>query len=328
MWPSTFCGSTVPISGLCRSASVAGGCRAFCRRDPRLSPRRFPSRAGGASSSSAPPPASYLRYRRGGMRLFFLTLLLVVTLRPCAAEIIQLEGHRGTYTVPVRINGAITLPFVLDTGASAVAIPEDVFLTLTRTGTVKTSDFIGTGTVVLADGSEHASRRFVLHEVQVGSHVVRNVVASVVSVRGDPLLGQSFLSKLPAWSIDNQSHSLVLHDQAGLTAPPAQTNPAQPPPSAAYGYGGSGNPIHDRLVSLSPAEQARTLAQNVGQGCVGTAALPMGVVSTDKWKALAYWSVRCQDGRSFALQIAPDAKIFVVNCETLRAIGKECFKKF
>jgi hypothetical protein len=75
--------------------------------------------------------------------------------------------------------------------------------------------------------------------VQVGSYVVTNVVASVVSVKGDPLLGQSFLSKLPAWSIDNQSHSLVLSDQAGLTAPPAQTNPAQPHPSAAYGYGGS-----------------------------------------------------------------------------------------
>ena len=173
------------------------------------------------------------------MRRFSLALLLVVTLRPCVAEIIQLEGQHGTYTVPVRINGAMTLPFVLDTGASAVAIPEDVFLTLTRIGTVRTSDFIGTGTVVLADGSQHASRRFVLHEVQVGSYVVTNVVASVVSVKGDPLLGQSFLSKLPAWSIDNQSRSLVLRDQAGLTAPPAQTNPAQPHPSAAYGYGGS-----------------------------------------------------------------------------------------
>ena len=39
------------------------------------------------------------------MRRFSLALLLVVTLRPCAAEIIQLEGQHGTYTVPVRING-------------------------------------------------------------------------------------------------------------------------------------------------------------------------------------------------------------------------------
>jgi hypothetical protein len=37
--------------------------------------------------------------------------------------------------------------------------------------------------------------------------------------------------------------------------------------------------------------------------------------------------VRCQDGRSFAIQIAPNAHIEVVDCQTLQANGKECFKK-
>ena len=86
---------------------------------------------------------------------------------------------------------------------------------------------------------------------------------------------------------------------------------------------GSGNPIHDRLLALPPAEQAKTLAQNVGHGCVGTSAFLMGVISTDKWKSLAYWSVR----RSFAIQIAPNSQIFIVDCRTLQANGKECFKK-
>jgi hypothetical protein len=103
--------------------------------------------------------------------------------------------------------------------------------------------------------------------------------------------------------------------------------------SIAVGFGGaqaagSGNPIHDRLLSLPAAEQAKTLAQNVGQGCIGVLAFPMGVISTDKWKSLAYWSVRCKDGRSFAIQIAPNAQIFVIDCQTLQANGKECFKKF
>ena len=172
------------------------------------------------------------RDKNRGKILAFCALFLVAMPHPCAAETIQLAGQHGTYMVPVRINGAMTLPFVLDTGASAVAIPEDVFLTLTRTGTVTTSDFLGTGTVQLADGSEHASRRFVLHEVQVGNHVVRNVIANVVSVRGDPLLGQSFLSKLPAWSIDNQSHSLVLHDQYTPRVPGAATGAPAPLPDA------------------------------------------------------------------------------------------------
>jgi hypothetical protein len=162
------------------------------------------------------------------MAPLFLALLLMLLMRPAASETIQLERQHGTYMVLVRINEAVTLPFVLDTGASEVAIPTDVFLTLIRTGTVKKSDFIGPGTYVLADGSETSSDRFVLHEVRVGDHVVRNVIANVAPVKGDPLLGQSFLSKLPAWTIDNQRHALVLNDTTGPVGA-QQTKPARVP---------------------------------------------------------------------------------------------------
>src|SRR6516225_7433301 len=135
--------------------------------------------------------------------LFAAFLLFATPLHPAIGETIQLERNQhGTYTISVQINGTLVLPFVLDTGASSVVIPEDVVRTLTRTGTVTESDFIGVGTAVLADGSKHASDSYVLHEVRVGDHIVRNVVANVVSVNGAALLGQSFLSKLPAWSID------------------------------------------------------------------------------------------------------------------------------
>jgi hypothetical protein len=90
----------------------------------------------------------------------------------------------------------------------------------------------------------------------------------------------------------------------------------------------SGNPTHDRLLALPPAKQATTLAKGIGQGCVGTSAFPMGVTATGKAKGLAYWSVRCKNGRSFAVQIAPDAQAVVVDCRVLQANGKECFKKF
>jgi len=116
--------------------------------------------------------------RRLSGRLFLL-LLLAASMRSAAGETIQLERNQhGTYTISVQINGALVLPFVLDTGASLVVIPEDVFRTLTRTGTVTKNDFIGTGTAMLADGSEHASDSYVLHEVRVGDHIVRNVGAS------------------------------------------------------------------------------------------------------------------------------------------------------
>jgi hypothetical protein len=90
----------------------------------------------------------------------------------------------------------------------------------------------------------------------------------------------------------------------------------------------SGNPVNDRLLAMPPAQQAKTLAKNVGHGCIGTSAFAMGVVDTAKWKSLAYWSLQCKDGRSFAIQIAPNAEAFVIDCRVLHENGRECFKKF
>jgi hypothetical protein len=166
----------------------------------------------------------------------FLPLIFQIT--PVVAETIQLVHHDDNYLVPVQVNNALILPFILDTGADDVVIPADVFLTLSRPGTVNTGDFIGTGTAVLADGSEHPTDHYVLHELRVGDHVVRNVVASVSPVKGEPLLGQSFLSKLPAWTIDNVRHALVLNDMPGSGAPqraalpPPQAMPSVPAPTA------------------------------------------------------------------------------------------------
>jgi hypothetical protein len=64
----------------------------------------------------------------------------------------RMEG--GTYVVPVLINGAITLDFVVDSGAADVSVPADVFSTLIRTGTIRPSDFVGRQTYVLGDGTE------------------------------------------------------------------------------------------------------------------------------------------------------------------------------
>src|SRR6266481_7608354 len=93
---------------------------------------------------------------------------------------------------------------------------------------------------------------------------------------------------------------------------------------------GSGNPTHDHLLALPPAEQAKILGKGIGQGCVAVSAFPMGVTSAGKAKGLAYWSVRCKDGRSFAVQIAPDAQgtTQAADCRALEGSGKECFKKF
>jgi clan AA aspartic protease (TIGR02281 family) len=157
-------------------------------------------------------------------------LVMFAFSQPATGETIQLERQGGTYLVPVLVNDAIRLKFVIDSGASDVAIPADVVTTLFRAGTVKGSDFVGTQTYVLADGSKLPSPRFILHSLRVGDHVVEDVIASVAPVEGELLLGQSFLSKLPSWTIDNSNAVLVLNDQVWESGPTSTTRPAPDKP--------------------------------------------------------------------------------------------------
>jgi hypothetical protein len=111
--------------------------------------------------------------------------------------------------VPVVVNDSITLRFTIDSGAADVSVPADVASTLVRTGTITNADFIGSKTFVLADGSTVPSAEFRLRSLKLGSLTLTNVVASISDARGPLLLGQSFLSRLSSWSIDNDRHVLL-----------------------------------------------------------------------------------------------------------------------
>ena len=127
-----------------------------------------------------------------------------------SASEIQLERRGGTFLVPVSINGALTLNFTIDSGASDVSIPGDVFLTLMRTGTIRSEDFLGSQTYRLADGSTVPSETFRIRSLKVGDREIENVTASVAKVEGSLLLGQSFLARFRSWSIDNERGLLLL----------------------------------------------------------------------------------------------------------------------
>jgi len=62
----------------------------------------------------------------------------------------------------------------------------------------------------MANGSDEVSDVVLLREVRVGDHVIRNVRASITPAQGDPLLGQSFLSKFGAMTVDYNRGVLVL----------------------------------------------------------------------------------------------------------------------
>ena len=116
----------------------------------------------------------------------------------------------GAYVVPVLINSAITLDFIVDSGASDVSIPSDVFSTLVRAGTITPEDITGSDTYTLADGSQKKSVTFRIRTLKVGSMTLENVKGSVAEAAGSLLLGMSFLSRFSSWSVDNDRHVLLL----------------------------------------------------------------------------------------------------------------------
>jgi clan AA aspartic protease (TIGR02281 family) len=127
---------------------------------------------------------------------------------------IALRRVAGVLVVPAMLNEGVVANFVVDSGASDVVIPESVAQMLRQTGKLSESDFTGSQTARLADGSTVRQRTFVLHSLRVGNKVLENVRASLAPGKGVPLLGQSFLQRFSAWAIDNERQVLVLREAA------------------------------------------------------------------------------------------------------------------
>ena len=157
------------------------------------------------------------------------SLLPLVALVPLAsATEVPLVKTGGVYAVPVQINGAITLNFIVDSGAAEANIPADVVMTLIRANTIAPSDFLPGRTYVLADGTHVESSRFTIRMVRIGDHVIENVTATIGDVAGSPLLGQSVLERLGRWSLDPGRGVMVL-GEAGSAAESAARMPVSPP---------------------------------------------------------------------------------------------------
>lgn len=163
------------------------------------------------------------RVRRTNSSYLAVAVLGLAVVAAARAETISLKFDGGTFVVPVVINDQITLDFTLDSGAADVSIPQDVFSTLVRTGTIQESDYLGTQTYVLADGSTTRSHRFRIRSLRLGSLELRNVAASVAPPAGSLLLGQSFLGRLGAWAIDNRRHVLLINELGAVQSEPTIT---------------------------------------------------------------------------------------------------------
>lgn len=136
--------------------------------------------------------------------LFFLLLI------PLAwAEEVPVRAASGNSYVPVRLNEVITLEMAIDTGASQVCVPEEIFQLLRNGGTVSKADLGPVIQVKLADGSVRKSQTFYLRKLTLGSTTLERVPAMVSGKGGSLLLGQSALKLLPNWRLDLQRDLLV-----------------------------------------------------------------------------------------------------------------------
>lgn len=129
---------------------------------------------------------------------------------PPADNEIMLEADGRNYLVPVRINGAVTAKFVVDSGASVVMLPKDMVEDLTKSGAIAPSDMHGRSIFVTADGKHHRGQLLMLRRLEVGGHVATDVMAGVGPEHVEPLLGQTFLAKFKSWTLDNKRHVLIL----------------------------------------------------------------------------------------------------------------------
>ena len=183
--------------------------------------------------------------------LIVLILISALTANRADAESIPLRREGGVLVLPVQVNARITLDFTIDSGAADVVIPADVFSTLSRTGTITSKDMMASQVYELADRSRQEARRFRIRTLKIGNLELRNIVGSVTPAGGTLLLGQSFLSHLPSWSIDNRHGLLVIAD-AGSHGE-SQSSAAASGPDGLFSYG-------DWRSNIVPNENGWTLA--------------------------------------------------------------------
>ena len=122
-----------------------------------------------------------------------------------------MEPHAGAFVIPVVLNDVITAKFIVDSGSADVSIPEEVALTLLKSGTMTGADLIGNKTYMLADGSLVPSKIYRLASLRIGEMVMSNVTVRVAAAKSSLLLGQSFLSRLRSWSMDNARQVMIIN---------------------------------------------------------------------------------------------------------------------
>jgi predicted aspartyl protease len=123
---------------------------------------------------------------------------------------IQLSVDKGTYRLQASVNGNEPLSFTLDSGASDIEIPSHIIAQMIDKGQIRANDYLGTSTFTYANGAKVEQPLYNLHTVTVGGITLHDVECTAGQDQETFLLGQTFLAKLPSWSIDNTNGRLLI----------------------------------------------------------------------------------------------------------------------
>ena len=142
---------------------------------------------------------------------------------------VTIVGNGSIYFVTVKVNDTEKMNFMIDSGATWVMLTPEVFARLKPTVT-------GHRTTQVGDGTTHPVDIFNIPSMQIGDVRITDVGGAIIHDTTFPklILGQSFLSRLKSWSINNTwPASLVITSMPPLKVdiPQAQLKPFDPNPS-------------------------------------------------------------------------------------------------
>ena len=92
---------------------------------------------------------------------------------------------------------------------------------------------------------------------------------------------------------------------------------------------GGANGFRERLAEVPSPEQAALLGKLVDADCAGELAFAMGVGTRDADKGDQYWSLKCADGRTYAVALhpGPAANASIFGCDVIKSAGMACFRR-
>ena len=216
---------------------------ALCQWDRPAAPITQPSVSAPAVTAYAPPVAPPAVTSSGSAPAITPPAVAAASVGEDSIGILNL-GKAVFAQIAV---GSLPVTMQIDTGATDMTVSEKVAQALLANGEAETTD---DGRVMLADGSRITVKRVIIHDVKIGMHGLRNVVAGVVSNDAEMLLPFPVLTAIGIVTIDTNANKLIFNQPPKTVG--VQTMPVAAPPAVAEPFAAIAAPKNDRFDAAQP----------------------------------------------------------------------------